>query len=319
MFWFLFGGVSHSPQHTSGVPVWVSCLVWTVLRTPAYIHRRRRRCALVVFTVLFGAAFLGHNTLGTSHLEATFFRLEKFIWLRQRARYGCFPVDRSPLALLDDPVPFSCCQASLNNRITQRFAGIALFLFFNSAMALCCCFDLKPFTSCTILSRSIACATDSWTTQSVPQLILHCIKWWNYIDIINHVAQPWAALSRLWLRRLFPLSILYFLSFYPNLCHPVATHSSTVCLCPLMLFALRGGFAVYYSFITVDDDDDDDYGVHWIYQHEVVLYYSLSNFTFLLLLFSLARRTSFSLRTQTLCGTLCAFRVSFNIVRRATP
>lgn len=34
---------------------------------------------------------------------------------------------------------------------------------------------------------------------------------------------------------------------------------------PLMLFALRGGFAVYYSFITVDDDDDDS-GVHWIHE-----------------------------------------------------
>lgn len=35
---------------------------------------------------------------------------------------------------------------------------------------------------------------------------------------------------------------------------------------PLMLFALRGGFAVYYSFITVDDDDDSDSGVHWIHE-----------------------------------------------------
>lgn len=34
---------------------------------------------------------------------------------------------------------------------------------------------------------------------------------------------------------------------------------------PLMLFALRGGFAVYYSFITVDDDDSDC-GVHWIHE-----------------------------------------------------
>lgn len=64
-----------------------------------------------------------------------------------------------------------------------------------------------------------------------------------------------------------------------------------------MLFALHGGFAVYNSFIMVDDDD---YGVHWIYQHEVVLYYSLSNFTFLLLLFSLATNFVFFADTNSL-------------------
>lgn len=72
-----------------------------------------------------------------------------------------------------------------------------------------------------------------------------------------------------------------------------------------MLFALRGSFAVYYSFITVDDDDDDDYGVHWIYQHEVVLYYSLSNFTFLLLLFSLAASFVFFADTNSLWYSVC--------------
>lgn len=107
----LIGWCFCSPQYTSGVPVWVSCLVWTVLRTPAYIHRRRRRCALVVFTILFGTAFLGHDTLGTSHLKATFFRLENFIWLRQHARYGCFPL-----------WPFSsCCSMTLFHFPAAKF------------------------------------------------------------------------------------------------------------------------------------------------------------------------------------------------------
>lgn len=131
MFWFLFGGVSHSPQHTSGVPVFVSCLVWTVLRTPAYNHRRRR-CALVVFTVLFGTAFLGHNTLGTSHLEATFFRLENYLITSTDLRYdGGFPRWPFSSCLARWPCSIFLCllQASLNNRITQRFAGIALFGF----------------------------------------------------------------------------------------------------------------------------------------------------------------------------------------------
>lgn len=76
---------------------------------------------------------------------------------------------------------------------------------------------------------------------------------------------------------------------------------------PLMLFALRGGFAVYYSFITVDDDDD--FGVHWIHEESFcVVGPSLS------LSLSLSD-CSFSLASFVFFGFVLSACVSFNIVR----
>lgn len=71
-----------------------------------------------------------------------------------------------------------------------------------------------------------------------------------------------------------------------------------------MLFALRGGFAVYYSFITVDDDDDD-FGVHWIHEESFCVVgpsLSLSD-------------CSFSLASFVFFGFVLSACVSFNIVR----
>lgn len=77
-----------------------------------------------------------------------------------------FPVDRS-----------SCCSLTLFHFPISKLPWTIELLnvlrvlrcwCFQIVMALCCCcFDLKPFTSCTILSRSSGSATDSWTTQSV--------------------------------------------------------------------------------------------------------------------------------------------------------
>lgn len=130
-------------------------------------------------------------------------------------------------------------------------------------MALCCCyFDLKPFTSsstsCTILSRS----SGSPQTAGQPNLPLRHAELHQVMKCTTPRGSSRTFSSMHDRFRSFPLLYFTLQTCAIPMCCNTFLHRLSVRR-PLMLFALRGGFAVYYSFITVDDDDS---GVHWIHE-----------------------------------------------------